>query len=164
VVYGRRTAKAVAAPVATPAPGGGAAALGGPGGAGALSGQGSQGNPGGQQGGQAAGQAQQGGAQARATAGTVEKVEGNVLTVRTIAGSSATVNLSGDTELRQSVSAQVSDLTAGQTVTITGATAADGSIQARSITIGPLGAAAGGGAGGQGGQRAQPSATAGGGR
>jgi hypothetical protein len=151
VLYGRTSAESPPLPaVLTPAPGGGGAAAfqgGGAGGAGAATG----GSPaaGGQtggQGGQAGGQGGQGGGQ---TAGVIEKIEGNTITLRTQQGT-ATVTLAADTDLRQTVAAQVTELKAGQTVTAQGTRGTDGTIQARSLTITPAGA--GGGQGGQGGQ------------
>jgi hypothetical protein len=139
--YGRRTADAVAAPVATAAPGGGA--FGGAGGAGGAGGGGQGGAAAGQggQGGQAAGagasaSAAAGGAQARSAIGVIEKVEGNTLTLRTQAGS-ATVTLAPDTSVMQTAPAQAGDLKAGQTVVVAGTPEADGKIAARSVTISP---------------------------
>jgi hypothetical protein len=124
VLYGRNTAASAAVPTAT------AAAGGGFGGAAAATGTAAAGG--------GTGAARPAGA-GGATLGTVEKVEGNTVTVRTVAGTTQTVTLTPDTELRQTVAAQVSDLQPGQTVTVTGTPGADGSLQARSITIGAAG-------------------------
>jgi hypothetical protein len=135
VLYGRNTAKAAPAPAVITPTGGGQQG----GGAGAGGGTGQAG--GGQQGqGQAAG--------AGAVVGAIEKVEGNVLTVRTQQGA-ATVNFTAETDVRQSVPAQAADLQAGEFVTAQGTRGADGAIQARTLTIGPA-PAAGGGQGGRG--------------
>lgn len=141
-LYGRKSVKVVSAPTATAAAGAGAAGAAGGlgGGTGGAGGAGAQ-----AQGGAA------GGGQGRAgTAGVVEKIDGNNLTLRTQTGS-VTVTLASDTEIRQTVAAQATDLKPGQTVTVLGTPGADGNIQqARSITITPAGAGAGG-AQGQGG-------------
>jgi hypothetical protein len=129
VLYGRTTAApAPTAATVAAAPSGSLGAFGGAGGAGALGGSGGAG----------AGQA---GAAGRGNllAGVIEKVEGNTLTIRTPQGTS-TVNLAADTEIRQTVPAQTADLKPGQTVTVTGTTGADGSMQARTVTITPASA------------------------
>jgi hypothetical protein len=137
VLYGRNTATAAPAPaVITPAGGGQQSAGAG--------GTGFGGQSGGQQGG---GQGQS--AAAGGAAGTIEKVEGNVLTIRTQQGT-VTVNFTTDTDVRQSVPAQAADLKVGEFVTAIGARGGDGAIQARTLTIGP--ATAGGQGGGQGGR------------
>ena len=66
----------------------------------------------------------------------IEKIEGNTVTLRTQAGSTA-VTLAGDTEVRQTAAAQAADLKAGQTITVAGQPADNGAIQARTITISP---------------------------
>ncbi len=102
---------------------------------GSLGGLGGAAGPGGAGGAQAAGAAGRG----NLLAGVIEKVEGNTLTIRTPQGTS-TVNLAADTEIRQTVPAQTADLKPGQTVTVTGTTGADGSMQARTVTITPASA------------------------
>jgi hypothetical protein len=136
--YGRRTSKAVAAPVATTAPGTGVAALGAAGGGGGSQGAstaaGAQGTAAaGQSGGQA--QAAAAGGAARGGAiGVIEKVEGNTLTLRTQQGTT-TVTLAPDTVVQQTTAAQVTDLKQGQTVTVAGTPDAEGKIAARTVTI-----------------------------
>jgi hypothetical protein len=140
--YGRRTTKAVAAPVATTAAGGGAGATfggagGGGGGAGGTGGQGG-GAAAGAQGtaaaGQGGGQAAAGGAGRGGAIGVIEKVEGNTLTLRTQQGT-ATVTLAADTSVMQTTAAQAADLKQGQTVTVAGTADAEGKIAARTVTI-----------------------------
>jgi hypothetical protein len=142
VLYGRKTAKAAPAPaVVTPQAGGGGF------GAGAAAGQGGQGG--------------QAGGQGRNTAGVIEKVEGNTVTLRTQGGGTTTISLASDTEIRQTVPAQASDLKPGQTVVVTGNPGADGAVQARSVTIAPAGGAGQGQEQGQAGQGARPGGTSG---
>lgn len=128
VLYGRTTAAPAPTAATVAAPSGSLGALGGAGGAGAFGGAGGAG-------------ASQAGAAGRGNllAGVIEKVEGNTLTIRTPQGTS-TVNLAADTEVRQTVPAQVADLKPGLTVTVTGTAGADGSMQARTVTITPAGA------------------------
>lgn len=123
VLYGRTTA----APAPTAA-----TAAAAPSSLGALGGAGGAGGTGASQ----AGAAGRGGL----LVGVIEKVEGSTLTVRTPQGTS-TVNLAADTEVRQTVPAQTADLKPGLTVTVTGTTGTDGSMQARTVTITPAGAA-----------------------
>lgn len=124
VLYGRTTA--APAPTAATVAAAPSGSLGGLGGAAGLGGAG---------GGQATGAAGRG----NLLTGVIEKVEGNTLTIRTPQGTSA-VNLAADTEVRQTVPAQTADLKPGQTVTVTGMAGADGSMQARTVTITPAGA------------------------
>lgn len=154
VLYGRNTAKAAPAAAVVTVPAGGGAAFGG-GGAGAA---GTAGAGGAQAGGQGGGQ-QRGGAGGGLTAGVIEKIEGNTITLRTQQGS-ASVAFTSDTTVRQTVGAQAADLKTGQTVTVTGAAGSDGKVNAQSITIAPAGAGTGGQGGGPGGQGgAAPAAT-----
>lgn len=130
--YGRKTAKAVAAPVATAAPSGFGGLAGIFGGSGVSAGGQAQGTAAAGQGGQAS--AATGSAGARGAIGVIEKVEGNTLTLRTQAGT-ATVTLSSETAVLQTTPAQASDLKAGQTVTVAGTPDAEGKIAARTVTI-----------------------------
>lgn len=143
-MYGRRTAKVVAAPVATTAPGAAAAAFGGGGGGAGGAGAGGSASATAQAGGGAGAAQGQGGVAARggggATVGTVESVSASTLTVKTPAGATATITLAADTEVRQTVAAQRTDLKAGQNVTVAGTAGADGNVQARTITIAPAAA------------------------
>ena len=97
-----------------------------------------------QVGGAAAGAAQllgAGGRQAtgvRAVAGTVQKIEGAVLTIAQQDGQTVTVTLASDARLTKTVAASLSDVKAGQQVTITGQPGADGVIAATMVQIGSL--------------------------
>lgn len=101
----------------------------------------------------AAGMTRQGQGNQNATFGTVEKVDGNTITVTTQQGSTK-VNLSQDTNIMAMQKASPSDIKAGARVTVTGDKQSDGSIKATSVQV--LGdQAAQGATGGQGAQGAQ---------
>ncbi len=101
---------------------GGAAALGGAGRQGAAGGQG--------------GAASQAGA--AALSGSVQKAEGNTLTVAVTGGQPTKVLVSADTRLRKTETATLADVSAGSQVTITGQTGSDGSITALAVLVGSL--------------------------
>jgi len=67
-----------------------------------------------------------------AVIGTVVSVKGNTLTVKNFAGKTITVTLAGDTPIAQTVKATA--LRAGQSVTVSGTTGADGKVTATQVT------------------------------
>ncbi|MFL6073534.1 MAG: hypothetical protein ACJ73S_09080 [Mycobacteriales bacterium] len=73
------------------------------------------------------------------TAGTVERVDGDTVYIKTQDGKEVKVTTTGTTTVRMSSDGKVSDLQAGQPVAVQGQTGNDGSVAARSITEGQLG-------------------------
>lgn len=73
------------------------------------------------------------------TSGTVERVDGDTVYLKTADGKEVKVTTTGTTTVRMSSDGKVSDLQAGQTVAVQGQTGDDGSVAARSITEGQLG-------------------------
>ncbi|EFH82385.1 DUF5666 domain-containing protein [Ktedonobacter racemifer] len=71
--------------------------------------------------------------------GTVGQLNNNILTVTDTKGDDYTINLASTTNIMQISSATVSDLKAGETVTVTGSTEKDGSVDAQNIAILPAG-------------------------
>lgn len=78
-----------------------------------------------------------GGAGGGFTAGQVVSVSGNTLTIQTMSGSTATVNISGSTIISKTVTGAASDLAAGQTVSVSGNADSSGAISATTIQIRP---------------------------
>jgi len=72
------------------------------------------------------------------TSGTVEKVEGNVLTLDALDGTKVRVVISDDTTIEKMAQVTTSDISTGTTITVTGQKNTDGSIQATSIFITPV--------------------------
>lgn len=70
-----------------------------------------------------------------ATIGTVEKVQSNVITLRTTTGSTILVNVGNSTSILKTTEGSLADISSGDTITVSGSANADGSIQARRITI-----------------------------
>ncbi|MGP3960434.1 hypothetical protein ACTWPT_30935 [Nonomuraea sp. 3N208] len=70
------------------------------------------------------------------TIGTVEKVEGGKIYVKTMDGSTVTVTTTDQTTVQIAKPGKVSDLEAGSTVTVRGRQGDDGSVTAASITQG----------------------------
>jgi hypothetical protein len=70
------------------------------------------------------------------TIGTVEKVEGGTIYVKTMDGSTVTVTTTGQTTVQIAKPGKVSDLQAGSTITVRGRQGDDGSVAAASITQG----------------------------
>ncbi|WP_188186780.1 DUF5666 domain-containing protein [Nonomuraea sp. SYSU D8015] len=70
------------------------------------------------------------------TTGTVEKVEGGKVYVKTMDGATVTVNTTDQTTVQIATPGKVSDLKAGTTVTVRGRPGDDGSVTAASITQG----------------------------
>ncbi|MEV3981068.1 DUF5666 domain-containing protein [Nonomuraea sp. NPDC049758] len=74
------------------------------------------------------------------TAGTVEKVDGDKIYVRTMDGATVTVTTSDQTTVQISRPGKVADLAAGTTVVVRGQQSGDGSVTATAITQGTQGA------------------------
>lgn len=70
----------------------------------------------------------------RVTTGTVEKVEGNVATLDTSTGT-VLVNIGNSTSIEKIAEGSLGDISIGANITVSGNKNADGSIDARSITI-----------------------------
>lgn len=107
-----------------------AAALGGAGRPAIVAGQGGTGGVG-----RTGGAAVQAGSVTFVT-GTVQKVEGNTLTVTGQDGTTSTVTLTADTRLTKVTAGSLSDVKPGAQVTIIGQAGADGAIAALSVQIG----------------------------
>jgi hypothetical protein len=76
------------------------------------------------------------GGSARPTAGSVAYVDGGTLYLTTAEGNTVKVSTSDATSVRKSVSTSVKSIHPGEKVTIIGATSANGSISAESISVG----------------------------
>jgi hypothetical protein len=91
------------------------------------------------------------------TSGTIVSISGTTMVVKAKDGTQKTVTISSSTRVTKTLSASVSDLKAGQAVTVIGATGSTGDIAATSVSEGArgiggrLGGAGGTGAGGAGG-------------
>ncbi len=87
----------------------------------------------------------------RPTAGTVAYLDGSTLYVTNAEGNTVKVTTSAATSVTKTVKASVKGIHPGETVTITGASGADGAVSAESISVGASGgglaALFGGGAG-----------------
>jgi predicted acylesterase/phospholipase RssA len=70
------------------------------------------------------------------TVGTVEKIEGNVITLRTTTGT-VTVNIANSTLIQKTQQGSLADISTGESITVSGSENADGSIEARRIIITP---------------------------
>ena len=70
------------------------------------------------------------------TIGTVEKIEGGVITIKTMTGS-VSVTTSSSTTVQKMGSGSLIDIKTGDSITVSGETKDDGSIQATSIFITP---------------------------
>lgn len=106
----------------------------------------------------------------RPTAGTVAYLDGSTLYVTNAEGNTVKVTTSAGTSVSKTVSSAVHDIHPGETVTITGATGANGVLSAESISVGSslgglaslfggsgAGASGAGGTGGSGKTSAEPS-------
>ncbi|KAB8190093.1 hypothetical protein FH608_037215 [Nonomuraea phyllanthi] len=78
------------------------------------------------------------------TVGTVEKVEGGKVYVKTMDGSTVTVTTDDRTTVQISTTGKVSDLKSGSTVVVRGQRDGEGSVTATSITEGAQGVRGGG--------------------
>jgi hypothetical protein len=72
----------------------------------------------------------------RPTAGTVAYLDGNTLYVTNAEGNTVKVTTSAGTSVSKTVTSTVKDVHPGETVTVTGATGANGTISAESIRVG----------------------------
>jgi hypothetical protein len=70
------------------------------------------------------------------TTGTVTKVDGDTVTMKTATGDEVTVKTDGDTDVTVTKDGSVSDLAAGDPVVVAGSRQSDGSISADSISEG----------------------------
>jgi hypothetical protein len=70
-----------------------------------------------------------------ATVGTVEKVEGNVVTLKTREGTTVLVNVGSSTSIQKTVEGSLEDISLGENIAVSGDKNEDGSIEAKSITI-----------------------------
>jgi hypothetical protein len=71
----------------------------------------------------------------RATMGTVESVEGSVVTLKTQGNTTVLVNVSNSTSIQKMSEGSLGDISLGESITVSGNKNADGSIEARNITI-----------------------------
>ena len=85
-----------------------------------------------------------------ALTGTIEKVDGNIVTVNTPQGA-LLATVGDDTTIQKTVEVTTSELTEGTRVTVTGVRAEDGTLQANLIFVVPEGADGFGGGGFRGG-------------
>jgi hypothetical protein len=74
------------------------------------------------------------------TTGTVERVTGDKIYVKTADGATVTVATSGDTRVQLMKKGKVADLAPGNSVTVRGRKADDGSVTATAVTQGDPGA------------------------
>jgi hypothetical protein len=77
----------------------------------------------------------------RPTSGTVAYLAGDTLYVTNTEGNTVKVKTSAGTNVTKNVKASVSGIHPGEAVTVTGATAADGTVSAESISVGSSGGA-----------------------
>lgn len=73
-----------------------------------------------------------------ATVGTVSAVAGNIVTITTRAGQTMQVQLDANSALRKQADAQISDITTGEQIIVTGTTSGT-TIQATNVQIGGAG-------------------------
>jgi hypothetical protein len=97
-------------------------------------------------GGRGGGQGGAGGA-GGGVSGTVQSVNGDHITLAAANGQTVTVTLGAGTTITKTATGAPADIAAGQTLTVRGTTAADGTTTAASIAIVPAGAGPGGRAG-----------------
>jgi hypothetical protein len=98
-----------------------------------------QGGGGGRGGGGGAGNANAGGGAGAGggLSGTVASVQGNTIQVTTSTGATVTVTLLPSTAITRTAAAAPTDITAGETITVRGATGANGTTTAQSVAIVP---------------------------
>jgi len=68
------------------------------------------------------------------TVGTVEKIEGSLITIKTTTGT-VLVNIGNSTSIQKMSEGSLADVSLGESITVSGNKNADGSIEARVITI-----------------------------
>ena len=78
-----------------------------------------------------------GGLGRQGTVGTVEEIEGNVLTVNTMMGTTVRVLIADDTLIQKTGEGTLDDVSPGSQVTVSGEEQDDGSIKAASVFITP---------------------------
>jgi hypothetical protein len=78
-----------------------------------------------------------GGPQGRGTAGTVDRIEGTDIYVKTPDGRTVKVSTSDSTKVRVNKEGALSDLKQGQTVVVQGSAGSDGTVAAQTITQTP---------------------------
>jgi hypothetical protein len=105
-----------------------------PGGATGQTGEGGFGGFGNRQGGTGAA----GGAGGGFTAGTIESIDGNTITIKETNGTEVKVTTSDSTTVTKSSSAKVSDLSTGETITVTGQADSSGDVTATRIAEGDV--------------------------
>jgi hypothetical protein len=88
------------------------------------------------------------GDQAGMTFGTIESIDGSVVTISSGDGAQQTVKVTDTTLIEKNASVSVSDLAAGDSVIVSGSDNTDGSITARSVQVAPAGRMFGGAPGG----------------
>jgi hypothetical protein len=71
----------------------------------------------------------------RGTTGTIEKIENNTISVKTADGSSVNVITSSSTTVQKMDTGSTNDLKPGDTISVSGETQEDGTIQAANILI-----------------------------
>jgi hypothetical protein len=69
------------------------------------------------------------------TMGTVENVEGNIVTLNTRTGTTVLVDIGNSTSIQKMSEGSLADISPGVNITVSGSKNADGSIEARNITI-----------------------------
>jgi hypothetical protein len=84
---------------------------------------------------------------AGATTGTVEKIVGNTIYLKTAAGTTVKVTTGGSTKVTVAKSGSAKDLKSGSTITVQGSAGSDGSVTATAITQGGATTGTGGGGG-----------------
>ena len=88
-----------------------------------------------------------GGGRGGATAGTVQSVNGNTITVTDAQGQTKTITLESGTTITKSTTGSASDITTGETIVVRGTANSDGSTTAQSVSIGNGGFGGPGGGG-----------------
>jgi hypothetical protein len=73
------------------------------------------------------------------TSGTITSIDGDTVTLKAIDGSTVKVTTSGATTITKSDTAKVTDLAAGETVTVIGTTDSSGNVTATTVTEGATG-------------------------
>lgn len=73
----------------------------------------------------------------RGTMGTVEKIEGNVVTITTMQGATIRVLISDSTAIQKMAEGELADISPGASVTVSGEQQEDGSIKATSVFMTP---------------------------
>jgi hypothetical protein len=72
------------------------------------------------------------------TIGTIEKIEGNIITLKAMNGTSVNVITGDETSIQKMVDGSLADLKTGDNVTVSGTTNDDGTVQATGIVMTPI--------------------------